>query len=491
MAFMNPNFPETTHRQLLMEYLFLFCAALFIRLPFFFRDYIDVDESTFILMGQSIADGHLPYLHLWDLKPPLLFYLFGGIEYLFPRSLVAIRFAAVVIVFVSAVLLQAIARQHRLRNSFLIGLGYVLLSSLFGSLQGLMSEHVAVLFILLGLYFLHKENLWANLLAGIFFGCSLMSKLSYAYGIALLMVFVLVWIWSKKGPIKSISQVAVQGVGLLLPIAALAIPFLLQQQLPVFIDSVFLAPLAYAQSQPLSFAEKLANTWWIVLLVALLTFAVIRSLPASYRYPAILFVCLLIGTTYTFYASGLVNGHYLVMVYPFMLLLAGGILLHKEISWQWKPLVLTVLLLSAESHLEYYRIGKAMATTGSPYYRTSFKAIEVLKQRGLANKKILFTHYHISYWLLHQYPLTQSTTHPSNINRPFLFPYYDARPTVLAELQYLMDTVRPEVIVSKESSGVNFAETEAEKAYLQQEISTGFQPVYHNTKERLFIWQRK
>jgi len=29
---------------------FLFLAALFIRFPFFFRDYIDRDESTFILM---------------------------------------------------------------------------------------------------------------------------------------------------------------------------------------------------------------------------------------------------------------------------------------------------------------------------------------------------------------------------------------------------------------------------------------------------------
>ena len=119
--------------------IFLFLATLFIRFPFFFRDYIDKDESTFILMGQSIADGHLPYDHLWDLKPPLLFYFFALVEKVFPHSFVAIRFMGVVVVFLSAILLLKIARQSNLKNGFLIALGYVVLSSEFGSLQGVMS----------------------------------------------------------------------------------------------------------------------------------------------------------------------------------------------------------------------------------------------------------------------------------------------------------------------------------------------------------------
>jgi len=47
-------------------------------LSIFFPAVIDWDESTFILMGQSIIDGHLPYVKLWDLKPPgaFAFYAF-------------------------------------------------------------------------------------------------------------------------------------------------------------------------------------------------------------------------------------------------------------------------------------------------------------------------------------------------------------------------------------------------------------------------------
>jgi len=37
--------------------------ALILRLPFFFPDTIDWDESTLIIMGQGIRDGLLPYAH--------------------------------------------------------------------------------------------------------------------------------------------------------------------------------------------------------------------------------------------------------------------------------------------------------------------------------------------------------------------------------------------------------------------------------------------
>ena len=68
-----------------------FVAALLIRLPFFFRDCIDRDESTFILLGQSWVDGFLPYTQLWDLKPPLVFLFFAIIIQIFGKSYIAIR----------------------------------------------------------------------------------------------------------------------------------------------------------------------------------------------------------------------------------------------------------------------------------------------------------------------------------------------------------------------------------------------------------------
>src|SRR5688572_4815108 len=171
-------------------YLFLFGATLFIRFPFFFRDYIDHDESTFILIGKSITDGHLPYDFLWDLKPPLLFYIFGLVEYIFPHSLIAIRFFGVLIIFLSAIFLVQIARIAGIKNGFLIALSYILLSSLFGSIQGVMSEHLAVFFILPGLIFFLKNKTITNLfLAGLLFSCAMLCKINYAYAILALLIY--------------------------------------------------------------------------------------------------------------------------------------------------------------------------------------------------------------------------------------------------------------------------------------------------------------
>jgi hypothetical protein len=66
--------------------------ALILRLPFFFPDTIDWDESTLIIMGQGILDGYLPYDRIWDAKPPLAYVAFAGAIELLGRSVAAIRF---------------------------------------------------------------------------------------------------------------------------------------------------------------------------------------------------------------------------------------------------------------------------------------------------------------------------------------------------------------------------------------------------------------
>ena len=67
--------------------------ALILRLPFFFPDSIDWDESTLIIMGQGIRDGLLPYDRIWDSKPPLAYAAYAGAIELLGSSVVALRFA--------------------------------------------------------------------------------------------------------------------------------------------------------------------------------------------------------------------------------------------------------------------------------------------------------------------------------------------------------------------------------------------------------------
>lgn len=121
--------------------------------PLFFRDYVDRDESTFILMAQSWIDGHLPYTQLWDLKPPLVYLFFALIIYIFGKSFIAIRLVGALAVAIIAFFTYKIGKEVK---STLVGfwaaIGCVYLLSLFGSLQGVMSEHLSMLFYARPLY---------------------------------------------------------------------------------------------------------------------------------------------------------------------------------------------------------------------------------------------------------------------------------------------------------------------------------------------------
>ena len=75
--------PDIGNLKITTVIFWLAIIALLLRFPFFFRDYIDRDESTFILVAQSWVDGHLPYTQLWDVKPPLTFLFFATIIQIF------------------------------------------------------------------------------------------------------------------------------------------------------------------------------------------------------------------------------------------------------------------------------------------------------------------------------------------------------------------------------------------------------------------------
>lgn len=470
--------------------LFLFLVLLFIRLPFFFRDYIDRDESTFILMGQSIADGYLPYDRLWDLKPPLLFYIFGLIEYVFPYSLIAVRLFGVMIIFSSAVFLLQIARATGLKNGFWIALSYILLSSMFGSVQGVMSEHVAVFFMLAGLLlFVKKKNIFNLFIAGSLFGCALLCKINYAYPAVALVAYY--FINGSFTYIRNrIKNIIILSTGILLPFILIAIPFILENKLPLFIDSVFLAPFEYGQASHVDIVEKLRKTWWMILLGLVVSFFAIRHTKEEQKEITWLCALILLATIYTLFSIGTINGHYLLQVYPFIALLVIGIIIPKEFKPKFTLLTFFILLISIETITEYYRLSLHYIQQGTLYNGKSFTTIKELKKRQLENKRIFFADYHIGYWFLHQYPLSKSTTHPSNLARPYLFKYFGSNNnSSMQELKYFMEEIEPEVLVTKNRDINFFIPGTEEYLYIQTILANRYNMISSDSNNRIYIWQ--
>ena len=94
----------------LLTFIYILLLTLIVRLPYFFKPAISWDESTLIIMGQSILDGQLPYIDLWDLKPPIAFLSYALFILILGKSIVAIRIAGAIFIVVTALLIYVIGK---------------------------------------------------------------------------------------------------------------------------------------------------------------------------------------------------------------------------------------------------------------------------------------------------------------------------------------------------------------------------------------------
>jgi len=437
-------------------FLFLSLVTFFIRFPFFFRDYVDRDESTFILLGQSWVDGQLPYMELWDLKPPLTFAFFAVIISIFGKSFLAIRFFGALLVVITAFFTFKISLKITTKKvAFWASFSCVLLLSLFGSLQGVMSEHICMVFFVPGLYVLisKKESYWF-FLAGILMGITVMVKLNMAYPILLLGLFLLYEFFKTKNT-KFVWNILLYGTGVVCVIILTILPYYSSGELMVWWKSVILAPLKYTEARRFSIF-KLAPTF---LLVGGFLFLFWKKGWIDFKNKAsILLVIAIIGVLLSFLKGGRINGHYLIQLHP-MLLILLAVAAHALITI-YKPklpkvLLFLLFLIPIESYLEYANIIQNKINKGTFFNGEGFTVPEYIVNNQLEKKNILFLGYHIGYWNLESLPPTKAATHPSNICRDELFPFFDnERKKSIEELRYIMEDLSPKTIVVRQGRRV-------------------------------------
>ena len=485
--FLIPNYSALKHRTV---FLILFLIAFFIRLPFFFRDYIDRDESTFILMGQSWVDGHLPFTELWDLKPPITFLFFATIIYAFGKSFLAIRFFGVMLVAITAFFSYRIGTiVDSKKTGFWAGLFCVFLLSLFGSLQGVMSEHICMVFFMPALYLILKFGHWQTFFfAGLFFGLALMTKLNVAYVILFLGLYLLYEYWRAGKSRKGIGNLVGMGLGISLVILLNILPYFLQGITKVWWDSVVIASFEYSGEMQSSILKTLP--FCLVTLLFLFFSRKGKLLGLQNRKMRILFatvLCILL----MFVLGGKINGHYLIQFHPVFIILfvlVAGQIPFFEKSRLVRFLPLLLFLIPMESYKEYFDVLKHKKEHGSFYNGEGIMVPKYLKEHGLGDKSILFFEYHIGYWPLGKKPPTKAATHPSNILREALFPILDIpRKTGFEELQYIMEKTRPEIVVTRREKSV-FDETKPlENLYLHAHLAGHYQLI--RTIDHAHIYQ--
>lgn len=466
--------PNYKHLKYWTVFGILSAVSFFVRFPFFFRDYIDRDESTFILLGQSWVDGNLPYTELWDLKPPITYLFFAIIISIFGKSFLAIRMVGVLIVALTSFFSYKITETISSKKVALwVGITAVLLQSTIGSLQGVMSEHVCMVFFMPALYLLIKKQKWYWIfVAGLLMGLAVMTKLNMAYVVLVLGLFLLYVHLKNKTYSKAVSNTIAYGVGILAIIFLTFLPYHLKENGELWWNSVVLASLEYTGARRAPITSFLPITF---LIGGYCYFAWKKKYVDFKEITIQILIITVLSILFSFIKGGRINGHYLIQLHPIFIVLVG-ILVSKIAYLQklnYRQFVFFILLLiPAEAYLEYYRIAKHKIERGSFFNGEGITAPEYIKNNGISIKNILFLEYHVGYWSLNVKPPTKSSTHPSNICRNELFPFYDnPRETGVEEISYIMEEIQPATVVIRENRSIFHPKLVDENKYLTKYLA--------------------
>ncbi len=452
----------------------LFLFSLIYRLPFWFIDVMNWDESTFMIMGQSILDKKLLYSELWDLKPPLAFLSVSTIMALLGESIFSMRFLGVLSVFISSTIVYFISRKFfsfylTLFLSFLC----IPMMTIYFSGQSTTTEHLAMPFALLSFYIsIYKKNfsIKSAALIGLLISLASMIRLNLAYISIPIGVIILIYSNRLSIPGRFIVGLAYAAGGLL-PLFIIISYYAYYGELQLLYNSLILAPLAYSIEQKSIFDSLLIFTYhfikldglfyvsfkFIMFFTALLgvIFSLLK-LKKSMDHKHIKLLVFSLSLIFSVLATGGAFKHYLIQLSPIVVIYSGFFLNKlndfRFANYLFIPMMVLFLILDSEDEISQYKSiysdlkNQVPVNNGYGYW-----AEEEINKLNLCNYSLYAMSYHIVYFLLDKKPPTPIVTHPSNLTKDFVIKaLYGEQASPQSELEKIIQK-EPTIILKQKS----------------------------------------
>lgn len=461
--------------------------ALLIRLPFFFPAVIDWDESTFILMGQDLLDGHLPYTNLWDNKPPLLFGAFAMMIAAFD-SIAGIRICGWLLVVGTGYLIFRLASRIAGRSA---GLAAALIGMFFMTVTGgqaLMSELLAMPAMMGGLLLLSRPGAVGRYFAaGLCFMLAVLFRTNLAIVVLALCVyaFVTTRAWRYRDRFLWFAALV---AGMILPLLLLAIPYLATGQAELLFRSAVLAPLSDTGERPgigatlwgflRSGMSGQSGLWFLAAIGA--AFA-IRGRKRSPEADVEGYVgVMIVASTLSVLATRAPHGHYLIQVVPPLAVFAG-IAWQKTARRSFRLVFLLLILVTSIVPLgdiarEYGKLIARAANGERLASGRAYRIAELLEAENARDKRVYLMTDHIVYWMLGTKPLAPIATHPSNIAKEGLLTFLEGHDATTEEVLAKLLATRPDYIV-KDAETLWLADTPAAASLLAGRLAKDYERI--------------
>ena len=500
----------------------LLLLALLTRFPFFFRDVINWDESTFILVGQSILDGHLPYVTLYDLKPPVLFAFFAAVIWVGGKSILAIRLAGMMCVWLIACFTCQIGRRlWNVRVGIVAGILYVIALAVIagGRGQATMSEVVALVPLVGSLLVLLRapSSTWSLLFAGTLIAVAALVRSNLVFVAFAVGIWVL-WSRRQRPPVEIARQVLAYCIGGGLVVWLAFLPYWLANVGKTFWDAVFIAPIIYSSSQlgPLAtIVMQVKNAlgissgpWllnsdsilglgiWVAATVGLfLAFSERRrEIGAEGHGQWLCFIyAFAVGLSIAF--GGAAYSHYLIQLLPFCCIYAGAVYsrladypIRRRFSFPLAAMVLALVLLPVAR--QYSVIISRMRSGATLEYGPSYDIARILRPACLNGCSLYLLTDQLAYWFLNVTPPSRLVVHPANIVVDYTVRAADG-PTATpeSEMRQILQTapdyiVKPDVVWYLGDSPTRDVLQSTVKTRYRILATTGDQKIYQRIEPR-------
>ncbi len=257
------TFPYENRKYILLSLL----LSLLVKIPIspLFFPFPDRDSGVFAYIGRRVLNGELPYLDVWDHKPPLVFYINALGLSIAPDSLWGIWLISVpilaVAIFFSLKLLTKLFDSEIAIASTAIALGGLPLLLGLGNL----TTEYTLPFQFLALFLVWKfwdedaKASWKYLFIGVLGGLALMTKQS-SIGIWLAVGIVLLFQVFLKGKSRlSITRLVWFVLGVALVIGLVSLHFYLKGGFEAFWDQAFLYNFVYVGKSEIHWIKRIVN----------------------------------------------------------------------------------------------------------------------------------------------------------------------------------------------------------------------------------------
>lgn len=419
-------------------YSIIFVAIVIFRLPFFFTDEFNWDESTYIIMGQWILDGNLPYVDRTAVKPPLLYYLYALLVKFSFEEIFLIRFYTCVLLLINLIFLNKI-----FKNCFNVNFSFILITSfIFSSTyiikdsNALFSENFATTFLLIGLYYFIRLNRNSDFfLLGFFLACACLVRLNLV--IVPMIVFLYFILKFKNNLKENLNKLLLYSIGGIIVILLVFFPYIYSGNLIFAWNSIIVSGALMANNAPNShlgalyyllfrksdifdlfyFESLFRLIFWSSSLCGLI--AMLKKYSDEKKFKIILFF---LAIFFSIFLGARASAHYLILLNAICCIFVSYLfIIIKENLYYLRIYLFSIFLCLTVTLFQFSKIFENYNLHGTFYNGLAFDIASYLKDQKIENENIYIYKKHIAYWFLNKYPPTD-ITHPSDINKEYLFP---------------------------------------------------------------------